>query len=529
MKRIPSLFLIMALALPALAGCIQPGQAATPFDALARWVPADAEITFFLDLKPAGDPGRHWDRIRSHMEANQAGQEALRFIFYEFRIDEYGLENVLLGPAVVWQTEGYGPSRRVVAQVGDEAATEDALLRYFEHIEWEQEEHEGRTLYYEQNLDSWQRRERIIWTVRDGLLFVSYDYGHGSIEQAQEWLDLDQAQSLAALPAWRTLRDRLPPAPMGLIFFDVAAQMRRNPPAPGDTSLSAAMNRQIVATALAAVPEEQGMRVDIVAQVALQEDAPAELRALFDPPTVDPAAWSRLPAGAAYAFFAHDAPTFWPVLKEMFNLEALDQLRDLVGLDLEADLAAADGPLSGDFALSVTPPLPDQPISQGLPAGQLLILARGTSESQVADLQAAMERRGAVFGPREVEGARLQVQAGTAPSGYAVSYGFDGDVFLFGSSPDVVGQAIAAERRREGLVTMPTFQAAQAALPADSSFVAYFNCGPLVTLIKANRTEEQYQRTPENRLLESFDAIAFGLDLAPDRFEGVIYFFVGHD
>ena len=529
MKRIPSLFLIMALALPALAGCIQPGQAATPFDALARWVPADAEITFFLDLKPAGDPGRHWDRIRSHMEANPAGQEALHFIFHEFRIDEYGLENVLLGPAVVWQTEGYGPSRRVVAQVGDEAATEDALLRYFEHIEWEQEEHEGRTLYYEQNLDSWQRRERIIWTVRDGLLFVSYDYGHGSIEQAQEWLDLDQAQSLAALPAWRTLRDRLPPAPMGLIFFDVAAQMRRNPPAPGDTSLSAAMNRQIVATALAAVPEEQGMRVDIVAQVALQEDAPAELRALFDPPTVDPAAWSRLPAGAAYAFFAHDAPTFWPVLKEMFNLEALDQLRDLVGLDLEADLAAADGPLSGDFALSVTPPLPDQPISQGLPAGQLLILARGTSESQVADLQAAMERRGAVFGPREVEGARLQVQAGTAPSGYAVSYGFDGDVFLFGSSPDVVGQAIAAERRREGLVTMPTFQAAQAALPADSSFVAYFNCGPLVTLIKANRTEEQYQRTPENRLLESFDAIAFGLDLAPDRFEGVIYFFVGHD
>jgi hypothetical protein len=217
------------------------------------------------------------------------------------------------------------------------------------------------------------------------------------------------------------------------------------------------------------------------------------------------------------------------LLKEMFNLEALDQLRDLVGLDLEADLAAAGGPLSGDFALAISPPLPDQPISQGLPAGQLLIVARGTSESQVAGLQAAMEGRGAVFGAREVEGASLQVQAGTAQSGYAVTYGFDGDVFLFGSSPDVVGQAIAAGRGREGLVATPTFQAAQVVLPPDPSFAAYFNCGPLVTLIKANKTEEQYRRTPENRLLESFDAIAFGLDLAPDLLEGVIYFFVGHD
>jgi hypothetical protein len=529
MKRFLCLFLIAILALPSLTGCIQPGQAAsTPFDALARWVSDDANMVFFLDLKPTGEMGRHWERVRQRMEANPAGQEALHTLFGEFRIEEYGLAPVITGPAVSVQG---GIARAVVAQVTDEQSVTDLLLGHFVGVSWEQEEYERHTLYHGRNLDSWRGRERIAWTVHDGLLFLSYSYArevdHAALTQLQELLSLDHADSLAALPAWRALRDRLPQAPMGLMFFNVAAQVRSDPPAPGDQSLGAALNRQMVATAVAAVPEEDGMRIEIAGDAAFQADVPPELSLLFDLPPVDPTAWSHLPADTAFTLVGYDISVLWPFLEDMFNLDSLALVRDAIGLDLEADLASAEGPLTGDFALALTPPLPDQPISQGVPAGQLLVLARGTSESQAARVQTAMEGRGAVFGPEEVAGVSLQTQVGTRSTGYAISYGFDGDTYLFGSSPAVIGRAVAARREGEGLVTTDPFRATRSALPGDPSLVIYFNPGALVSLAQANMTAERYQNRPEYVLFEAFDGIALGLRLPRDgQVGGVIYFYV---
>ena len=532
MKRIGSLLLVLVLALPALAGCTRPMQAAaTPFDALARWVSADAEFVFFLDLRPGGESGRHWERIRQRMEANPAGQEALNSLLSTFRVERYGLGGLIVGPAVNWSGHG---AEHLVIQVRDEGAAGDALRQHFQDVTWEQVEYEGRTLYHGRNLDSYRQLERIAWTVDDGLLFLSdsYDqmYDREALTTLQASLDLDQADSLASLPAWRALRDRLPQIPMGLMFANTAAQARRSPPPPGDTSLGAAMNQQIVAIAAAAVPEEEGMRVEIAGEVALQPDVLPELRAMLDLPAVDPAAWTSLPADTAFALAGHDLSVLWPLLSDMFNMDALDQVRDGAGLDLEADLAGVDGPLTGDFALAVTPPLSAQPISQGLPAGQLLILAHGASEAQAAGLQAAMESRGAVFGRKEVEGVSLQTQVGTELTGYAISYGFDGDTFLFGSSLGVIGQAVAASREHSGLVTTAAFRAARRVLPDAPSFVVYLNCGVLTRLVQANMTDEQYQKNIEYRLLEPFEAIVLGLQLPSNgQMNGVVYFFVGRD
>jgi hypothetical protein len=211
----------------------------------------------------------------------------------------------------------------------------------------------------------------------------------------------------------------------------------------------------------------------------------------------------------------------------MFNLDSLALVHEAVGLDLEADLASTEGPLAGDFALAVTPPLPDQPISQGVPAGQLLILARGTSEPQAARVQTAMEGRGAIFGPEEVEGVPLQTQAGTRPIGYAISYGFDGETYLFGSSPAVIGHAVAARREDEGLVTTDPFRRTLAAMPSAPSLFIYFNPDALTSLAQANMTAERYQNRPEYVLFEAFDGIALGLRLPRDgQVGGVIYFYV---
>jgi hypothetical protein len=214
----------------------------------------------------------------------------------------------------------------------------------------------------------------------------------------------------------------------------------------------------------------------------------------------------------------------------MFNMNALPQLSNAAGLDLEADLASAEGPLTGDFALAITPPLPDQPISQGLPAGQLLILAPGAPQARMAEVQAAMEGRGAVFGPGEVEGVALQTQVGTESTGYAIAYGFDDAMLLFGSSPEVIGQGMAARREGKGLVTDKTFQAALATLPDDPSLVVYLNSESLTGAARANMTEKQYQENQEYAGLEAFEAIAFGMRLEPDGgFDGIVYFFIEHD
>jgi hypothetical protein len=64
----------------------------------------------------------------------------------------------------------------------------------------------------------------------------------------------------------------------------------------------------------------------------------------------------------------------------------------------------------------------------------------------------------------------LQTQAGTKLTGYAISYGFDDDTLLPGSSPEVIGQGVVAGHEAKGLVAEPTFRAVMAALPEDPSF-----------------------------------------------------------
>ena len=137
-----------------------------------------------------------------------------------------------------------------------------------------------------------------------------------------------------------------------------------------------------------------------------------------------------------------------------------------------------------------------------------------------------MEGRGAVFGPGEVEGVSLQTQAGTKPTGYAISYGFDGDTLLFGSSPEVIGRGVVARREGKGLVTTPTFQSFLAASPDAPSLVVYLDSRSLTGLAQANMTEEQYQTNEEYILMEAFEAIGFSLRFAPDGLDGIMYFFV---
>jgi hypothetical protein len=313
---------------------------------------------------------------------------------------------------------------------------------------------------------------------------------------------------------------------MGIAFFNVAEQTRQSPPQPDGGMPDDVLNQRIQAIALAAVPEEDGMRVEVQGVLKSGGDIPPELQALFDLPAVDPEGWTGMPAGTAIALVTYDASLVWPWLQDILGYSAgtFDPVRDAVGLDLEADLLSAEGPLTGEFALAITPPLPDQPIIGGLTAGQILFLTQEASAAQVEGMRVAMEGRGALFGAEEVGGIALQTQLGTRPSGYAISYGFDGDTLLIGSSPDIIGQGLIAGREGTGLTSDPAFRAVMATLPDDASFVFYLNDGPLLELIDTNASPDQGPGV-EYELLSVFEAIGLGLHFEPDRLEATIYFF----
>jgi hypothetical protein len=342
----------------------------------------------------------------------------------------------------------------------------------------------------------------------------------------QALVTLAEEDSLGSLPSWHELRDRLPGEPLGLIFVDIAEAAPQGSGATNDISLGTSLALNTEALALAAVPEGEGMRVDIVASFDLQPDAPPELWALLRLPPVDATTWGALPADTALALVASDAPAIWPWLKEVFNLESTVGVSQLMGLDLEADLAGAKGPLTGEFSLGFTPPLADQPISQGVAAFQILLLTRDAAVAQMAGVQAAMKERGAVFGPQVVEGVGVQTQVGTKLSGYAITYGFDGETLLLGTSPDIVGQAVLAGQNTRGLVEDSAFQAVMGKLPEHASLVAYLNRDPLQAMARANMAETQYRSLPEWQLPTIFDAIGLGLEFRREELDGVLYFYL---
>ena len=523
MKPTPRWILLLVLSLPILAACGQP-EPVPPgaFDVLARWVPAGEDQAFFLDFKPEGQSGRHWQRIRDRIEANLEGQQALATILGEFRIEEYGLQDAMDGPAVSVYSDG---THHTIAQVSDGAAAQEALYQHFEGVDWEQVEFEGVTLYQARILDHGGQIAWLAWTVHDGLLFLIQSYGHyrQAMPRLQELLSLPEGDSLAALPAWGTLRGRLPQSPMGLIFLRVGEPTRSDAPSP-----PAIVGEQMEAVAAAAVPEADGMRVEVAGTFQAGGDVPPELQALYDLPAVDPADWAGLPANSALSLVAHNASMVWPWLVDILSidLKGLDDLRDTIGLDLEADLFGAAGPLGGDFALSITPPLPGQPIAEGLTAAQLLFLTPDATPTQADDVRIAMEGRGATFASGEVEGIDIQSQLGTALSGYALSYGFDDGEFYFASSPEIIGQAVVAQREGTGLVETEAFQRVLKALPDESILVAYLQIGLLIDLVRANSTDEEYQVQGEILALEAFEAIGVGLRFQPGYLDGVFYFLV---
>ncbi|MEJ2736895.1 MAG: hypothetical protein P8189_25580 [Anaerolineae bacterium] len=456
MKPIIRWILLLALSLPPLAACGQP-EPVPPgaFDVLARWVPVGEEQAFFLDFKPEGQSGRHWQRIRDRIDANLEGQEALATILGEFGIEEYGLQDAIDGPAVSVYSDS---THHTIAQVSDGAAAREALYQHFEGADWEQVEFEGATLYQARILDHGGLISWLAWTVHDDLLFLLQSYGRYRqvMPRLQELLSLPEGESLAALPAWGTLRGRLPQSPMGLIFLKVGEPAFSDPP-----TTSAIVGQQMEALAAAAVPEADGMRVEVAGTLQAGGDVPPELQALYDLPAVDPAGWPGLPANSALALVAHDASLVW------------SWFVDIVAID-----------------------------PQGLD-----------------DLG-----RGATFASGEVEGIDIQSQVGTALSGYALSYGLDDGVLHLASSPEIIGQVVVARREGTGLVETEAFQTVLEALPDESVLVACFQMQLLLDLVRANSAADEYQVQGEILALEAFEAIGAGLRFQPGYLDGVLYF-----
>lgn len=538
MKRTLRLVVILTLGLSALVGCdlSDEGEVATPvsFDALARHTPVGRGSTepFFLNLKPGGDVGRRWQALRQRLESDPLGQESLDNIVGQFKVEILNLQDVIVGPAVsgYWQVVRY-----VILEVNDEAAAREVMFQNLGGASaWEQVEFEGRTIYHSQFGIEGGHSIYAAWTTAEGLFFLTYEYvesasyGGVLVNKFEELLQVTEEESVAALAAWQELQDRLPEDMMGLSFVPLGLQSQL--PASDTASPFEALTGSVEAVALALVPQEDGLRVEIHGPFHPEAGSVRVLQAMFDMPAIDEDAWSNLPLGTAIALAGHDASALLPWLNEFFGLEVnpFQEAAAPLGLDLEADLLTEGGPLDGALALAVLPPLADQPISEGIPALQLVLAAPDASRAQAEALQQTMEGRGAVFGTQEVEGAGVQAQVGTAASGYTLAYAYEDGVFYLGSSLEVLGQGISSGRGDGGLGQTDAFQVVSAALPDKPTIAGYIQSGPLAELMQANMTAEEYA-DPFSifGLFRLSDSIGLGLRFEPERLYGVLYLHLG--
>jgi len=399
---------------------------------------------------------------------------------------------------------------------------------------WEQVEFEGRTIYHSQFGIEGGQSIYAAWTTAEGLFFLAYEYvesaGYGGllVGRLKDLLQVTEEESVAALAAWEDLQDRLPEEMVGLSFIPLALQSELPP---NDTASPAeALTESVEAGALALVPQEDALRVEIHGPFHPQAGSVAVLQAMFDMPAIDEAAWSYLPLGTAIALAGHDAGTLLPWLEGLFGLEldSFQEAAEPLGLDLEADMLAEGGLLEGALALAVLPPLADQPISEGIPALQLFLAAPDASRAQAEALQQTMEGRGAIFGTQEVEGVEVQAQVGTAASGYALAYAYEDGVLYLGSSLEAVGQGISSGRGDGGLSQTDAFQVVSAALPDKPTVAGYVQSGPLAELMQANMTAEEYaDPLSVFGLFRLFDSIGLGLRFGPERLYGVLYLHLG--
>ncbi|MCL7454452.1 MAG: DUF3352 domain-containing protein [Anaerolineae bacterium] len=543
MRRTVCWLAVLILAGLALGACsLRTGQQETTtlpaFDVLAQRIPAAVDNAFFFDFKPDDPAAQHWAAIRSRLEQNPQMQQGLENLLDRFRVEAYGLEAVIEGPAATALWDG---TTVVLLPVLDEAAAWDRMVHNLGDAQaWEQETVEGRLIYHGRFWEAGNQPTHLAWTMDKDLLYLAYRPDSRSVDRLADLLELARGASLAALDSWEVLRQRLPDDPLAVVFVPVAELAGRptpvpvNPPAAGDQPPSAALERHLEALALAFTPEDAGLRMDI--QGVLDPDAGAEpaLQALFKLPAVEAAGWDRLPANTALALLSHDAPAILPWFSGIFGLDLGPEtpFGAAAGLDLQADLLGEGGPLMGPFALAVTPPLPAQPISQGLPALQALLASREVLPAQVERLAAALEGRGAVLDTADLTGMELRTQVGTQLSGYALSFGLDGGTLYMGSNPQIIEQAVVAGSEGSGLLSTAAFQAVLPQLPEGSFLLGYVSSQPLIELIQFNTDGEQDGPSAVVQFLDAFDAMGIGLRLesepaggaGPGRVEGVAYF-----
>jgi hypothetical protein len=392
--------------------------------------------------------------------------------------------------------------------------------------DWKRKTYQGKLLYHGRIGEPLNGSLYVAWTIEDSLLFLVYDRSLGATAELERLLDLIQADSLQALPAWLVLRDELPDPLLGLVFIP-GGDSPNTAQFSGESAPSALLIQQAAALALALQPQAQGLRLELYALLHPGDGSPPEYQDLLDLPPINSQAWAGLPADTALALSSHDAPTLWPWGYDLVGLGGLSALVSaMAGLDLEADLLVADGLLSGAFTLAVSPPLPDQPLIDNLPALQLLLVAPDATPAQAERLRAAMEARGAVFGSDRVEGVDIQKQVGTAPAGYALAYGFDDGRFHLGSSPRAMTAAFAARRDGDGLAEGAAFPAVAQALPADPALAAFLNVPALFDLARANVPGDELQADEAYQLLSAFEAVGLGLRFRPDRVDGVLYLYM---
>ncbi len=376
----------------------------------------------------------------------------------------------------------------LAALITRDKAKSDAFLRKLRQKRMEEGEelvklipYKGVTIFYHKSEREGERP--VIFATFKDLLLLS-----NKLELMQEAIDIGQGKGEALIEDenYQTTVAALPPDSASHLYLALGElidlALEDYPQSLVLTQREAMEATKGLAASLSFSPD--GIKIDVVISYDA-EKLPEETKQAMEHPPNPLRATKATPAGTFFYLSGQNLRGIWDNVLETWEeeedfQETVQGLKYGFGIDVEEDIAAW---MTGEYALAILPD-PSGLMGEEIPLG-LLLLFEVEDKDLVEDkmesiVEVLTEQLGMSLDEKKIQGVKMQILTEVS-SGQVFGYGFVGDFLVFGSSENMLSEAVGAQA--EPLADDGNFKKVIAPLLAENSGYLYLDIEKTIELV----------------------------------------------
>ncbi len=376
----------------------------------------------------------------------------------------------------------------LAALITRDKAKSDAFLRKLRQKRMEEGEelvklipYKGVTIFYHKSEREGERP--VIFATFKDLLLLS-----NKLELMQEAIDIGQGKGEALIEDenYQTTVAALPPDSASHLYLALGElidlALEDYPQSLVLTQREAMEATKGLAASLSFSPD--GIKIDVVISYDA-EKLPEETKQAMEHPPNPLRATKATPAGTFFYLSGQNLRGIWDNVLETWEeeedfQETVQGLKYGFGIDVEEDIAAW---MTGEYALAILPD-PSGLMGEEIPLG-LLLLFEVEDKDLVEDkmesiVEVLTEQLGMSLEEKKIQGVKMQILTEVS-SGQVFGYGFVGDFLVFGSSENMLSEAVGAQA--EALADDGNFKKVIAPLLAENSGYLYLDIEKTIELV----------------------------------------------